>query len=112
MQFLFASLIGLFFVLTCNAATINVPADYTTIQAAIDAAANGDTVIVADGTYTGLGNWDIDFLGKAITVKSLNGPANCIIDGNGISYRRAFLFSFGRNQFIRYRRIYYNKFQG
>ena len=95
MQFLFASLIGLFFVLTCNAATINVPADYTTIQAAIDAAANGDTVIVADGTYTGLGNWDIDFLGKAITVKSLNGPANCIIDGNGISYRRAFYFHSG-----------------
>ncbi|MHB8997497.1 MAG: FlgD immunoglobulin-like domain containing protein [Armatimonadota bacterium] len=34
------------------AATINVPADYTSIQAAIDAAATGDVIIVAPGIYT------------------------------------------------------------
>jgi hypothetical protein len=62
------------------AATIHVPADQPTIQAGIDAAVNGDTVLVADGTYTGVGNRDIDFKGKAITVKSENGPENCIID--------------------------------
>jgi len=59
-----------------------VPSQYPTIQSAIDAATDGDTVIVAPGTYNGDGNWDIDFLGKAITVRSENGPNDCIIDCN------------------------------
>ena len=37
--------------LTARAATINVPAGQPTIQAAINAASNGDTVLVAPGTY-------------------------------------------------------------
>jgi parallel beta-helix repeat protein len=58
--------------------TINVPADQATIQAAINAANNGDTVLVAPGTYVE----NINFNGKAITVKSSAGPAATIIDGN------------------------------
>jgi hypothetical protein len=64
---------------------LRVPADYSTIQDAIDAASGGDQVLIADGIYTGDGNRDIDFKGKAITVKSENGPEKCIIDSNGTS---------------------------
>ena len=58
-------------------------ADFDTIQAAIDAAFDGDVVLVAPGTYAGDGNRDIDFGGKAITVKSEAGPESCIIQCGG-----------------------------
>ena len=65
-----------------HAATINVPADQPTIQAGINAAHNSDVVIVADGTYTGPNNRNLDFGGKSITVRSAsNNPAQCVIDG-------------------------------
>jgi hypothetical protein len=60
--------------------TIHVPGDYPSIGAAIAVAQPGDTVIVADGTYTGPDNRDLTFNGKDIVVRSANGPATCIID--------------------------------
>ena len=73
--------------------------DFNNIQAAIDDSNDGDTIIVADGTYNGIGNRDIDFLGKAITLRSENGPENCIIDCNGTwtEYHRGFDFHSGED---------------
>jgi subtilisin family serine protease len=62
---------------------VYVPGECDTIQEAIDRSWHGGTVLVADGRYNGTGNRDIDFGGRAITVKSQNGPDNCIIDPNG-----------------------------
>jgi len=75
------------------------PGDFNNIQAAINDANNGDTIIVADGTYTGPGNRDINFNGKAITVCSENGPENCIIDCNGTESdrHRGFYFHSGED---------------
>ena len=42
----------MFFATTAYAATINVPGDFPTIQAAINAASPGDTIQVASGTYS------------------------------------------------------------
>ncbi|MHC4498099.1 MAG: right-handed parallel beta-helix repeat-containing protein, partial [Planctomycetota bacterium] len=43
-----------------------------TIQSLIDAAENGDTVVVPPGAYFGDGNRDLDFKGKAITLRSID----------------------------------------
>ena len=73
-------------------ATINVPSDQPTIQAGIDAAEDGDTVLVADGTYKGEGNVNIDFEGKRITVKSQNGAESTTVDCERKPDTRGFIF--------------------
>jgi Right handed beta helix region/Abnormal spindle-like microcephaly-assoc'd, ASPM-SPD-2-Hydin len=60
---------------------IHVPGDQPTIQAGINAASNGDTVLVAPGTY----KEQINFLGKAIVVRSQSGDKVTTIDGSGIA---------------------------
>lgn len=68
---------------------------YPTIQDAIDAAKDGETVFVGWGTYAGRGNRDITFKGKKITVTSESGPDTCIVDVEAKSGHRGFLFKDG-----------------
>ncbi len=74
------SLIG---VITVHARTMYVPDDYKIIQEAVEASAEGDTIIVRDGVYTTLpGRFFIATDERGITIRSENGPEKCILDGN------------------------------
>jgi hypothetical protein len=104
MKKLILALTCLFLAIPCRARTITVdddgPADFNNIQAAIDDSNDGDTIIVADGIFKGVGNRDIDFLGKAITLRSANGPKSCIIDCEGTyeDNHRGFYFHSGEDE--------------
>ena len=76
-----------------SAATIQVPADYPTIQDAVNAATSGDEIVVAPGVYTGTGDSVVDYLGKTLSIRSNNGPGLTFIDGQGA--RRGVTFSGG-----------------
>lgn len=95
----YSSVCAIFFFLTVlsNAATINVPADYSTIQECVDSAAAGDTVTVDSGTYEEhvlieksiyLIGEDMSFtiidagdMVRCITVKSMSTPTTGKISG-------------------------------
>jgi uncharacterized membrane protein YgcG len=64
------------FPILANAAILNVPAQYATIGAAVSAASNGDTILVADGTYNASGL----LINKTILIESVNGAASTTID--------------------------------
>ncbi len=69
-----------------------VPDDHATIQGAIHAAAQGDTICVRPGTY----EENIDFVGKAVTVVSEKGPDLTVVDGNSVD--RCFIFQSGEDR--------------
>jgi hypothetical protein len=55
--------------------TWSVPGDFSTIQAAINAASPGDTILVGPGTYAE----SLEFGGKNVTIRSTAGPATTTI---------------------------------
>lgn len=80
--------LGILFQGLFKASVLKVPDDYNTIQEAINASQNGDTVLVADGTYFE----NINFNGRNILVSSYfltdNDPShiqNTIINGGNPS---------------------------
>ncbi|GJM43955.1 MAG: hypothetical protein DHS20C21_07970 [Gemmatimonadota bacterium] len=81
-----------------EAASYRVPGDYATIQAAIDVAASGDTVLVGPGTWTSetrsvvhctnlVTSTSVMFLKPGITVIGTAGPETTILDGGSASGR-------------------------
>jgi predicted outer membrane repeat protein len=77
---------------TASAKTLQVRPDgqggFATIAAALEAADSGDTILLEQGVYSGRGNQDITFEGKAVTLTSRdpNNPtvvANTVIDCQG-----------------------------
>ncbi len=94
----------LFLTVPCLAEIIIVdsewPYDFNNIQAAIDYSSNGDFILVLPGRYTGPGNRDIDFLGKSVTVRSIDPTdpyivVETIIDCNDLG--RGFIFTSGED---------------
>ena len=65
---------------------INVPGDYSTIQEAINAASDGDEIVVMPGVYTAdsdtSGEAVVDMMGKAITLRSHSSASDTIISGS------------------------------
>jgi len=92
--------LGLLIADSANAAVHYVPTDYTTIQAAIDACVDGDTVVVKPGTYWGPGNYNISLKGKAVTVQSTDPGDPQVVNTTVIDCRdsvstRGFVFQSG-----------------
>jgi hypothetical protein len=73
-----------------GATTWHIQADGTgdrpTIRSGVLAAADGDTLLLAPGTYTGDGNWNVWIQDKALAIRSESGPDATIIDCQSTGY--------------------------
>lgn len=69
---------------------------FATIQRGLNAAQNGQVVVVAEGTYIGTGNKNLNFGGRAVTLLSSAGAYETIIDCQGSD--QAFVFQNGETQ--------------
>jgi hypothetical protein len=53
-----------------------------TLQAGVNAAGEGWTVLVGDGTYAVAQSVEVD---RGVTLRSEGGPARCVVDGGGVT---------------------------
>ncbi len=56
-------------------------ADFDNIQAAVDAASDGDEIIVMPGTYTSSSSYVVNMKGKEVLLRSQEGPQATIVSG-------------------------------
>lgn len=76
---------------------------FPSIQAGLNAAAEGDTVLLGDGTFTGADNHNLDCVGKPLLLASQSGNAEaCVIDctaddGDPDIAERGFVFANGED---------------
>lgn len=75
--------VGLVWIVAASspASTVRVPADFPSIQLAINAVSDGDEIVVSPGFYSEA----LNFRGKRITLRSLAGPGLTLIDGSEFS---------------------------
>lgn len=72
-------------VVTVSGDVLRVPSQYPTIKFALSNALEGDTILVADGNYSGDGFRDLVIQGRSVVIKSENGPQSTILRLNGHS---------------------------
>lgn len=75
--------------------------DAPSIKAAVYYGADGDTLLLADGVFTGRDNTEVSYRGKALVIRSQSGnPHACVIDCNGsdLNWSRGFLFYYGEDK--------------
>ncbi len=84
MKSILAAMLLLLLASVATAKVVYVPDNYPTIQQAVNAASDGDTIVIRDGVY--IENIKIN---KSIIIKSENGSANCILQA---AYKRKPVF--------------------
>ncbi|MEC9476511.1 MAG: right-handed parallel beta-helix repeat-containing protein [Planctomycetota bacterium] len=73
--------LAIFWLNPVHAQELQVPSQFATIQSAIEAANPLDQIVVAAGTYTE----NLNFLGKSISLTSIDGPEFTVIDGSAMT---------------------------
>lgn len=83
----------------CQSVLVTPSGSFPTIQSAIDAAQDGDTIEIQPGTHSGPGNFNLDTQGKILQIIGIGGPSQCIIDCNGQG-RGFYIISFDPVPFV------------